>query len=1569
MSESKEPNERRSSVDGIASPLSGDMDSSPLPNVAPPPAPPAPQRRESFQRVRFSTEMEVSGGRALGLTIDTSAARNSRGPSLGVGEPVGLGIPLSPTSPRKRNRGYSLRRQLFFRNAQEQLDDGVTPEAPFDVAIAHSTSNDSVELGMLGKPSTSSLDLKKSSSGDLTELIPDHPQRRNALRDNHVSLWTRKHYQQLRGLIVSQYVTIKKAILQANELPPSRDGRRIPLDVTRKTQLIDERTGRHYLNNYIRSSRYTLWNFLPKQLYYQFSKLANFYFLCVSILQMIPTLSTTGTYTTIVPLLFFITLSISKEGYDDYRRYKLDKKENNRETRVLRTSESPDGGQTTLDWSITKWQDVRVGDIIKLERDDDVPADLLLLHSYGDHGIAYVETMALDGETNLKTKQALPVLSKQCDTTENLAVFRAEVVVEDPNLDLYNFEGKVIVDEDTRPLTNNQVIYRGSVLRNTPSMVGMVIFSGEESKIRMNANKNPRTKAPTLQAIVNRIVFMLVIFVVFLAIFNTVAYQIWRENVERKSWYLSNGSVAFFPIFASYVIMFNTLIPLSLYVSMEIIKLAQMFMLNDIDMYHEETDTPFEARTSTINEDCGQISYIFSDKTGTLTDNSMQFRKLSVGGHAWLHDLDIQRAADREAEKIKLRHKRRKGKSKSMVNKESKRRPEVAYYRYGDPSTAKKPGNTRKSMGDMGKMSLDWGLNRKDSSNLIKWKSSAVPTRPQPQFSTQDLLEYLQMHPHTLFARKARFFLLSIALCHTCIPEVDEEDESIEYQAASPDELALVTAAMELGYIAIDRQINTITIKTFPNGPDGDPQIEVYNILEVIEFSSKRKRMSILIRLPTGRICIFCKGADTTMIELLRLRELAKSKALVVQRNSMQRRSLEAQEVIRRNSTHRPNIGGRPSFGGPSRPSMSIPRLRPIKDEFDAWLRDKEESVDMASQDDESLYSRPSGQFAARHSIAFGEAPNMPLERDYDDDEIVDEELALDDAKVFERCFAHIDHFATEGLRTLLYAHRFIEEHEYQMWKNIYAEATTSLVDRKTMIERAAEIIERDFELTGATAIEDKLQKGVPESIDKLRRAGIKLWMLTGDKRETAINIGHSCRLIKDYSAITILHQDDVSIAGTIKSAIFDIKAQRVAHSVVVVDGGTLSMIESNEELKSLFFDIAVLTDSVICCRASPSQKASLVKAIRTKVQKSVTLAIGDGANDIAMIQEAHVGVGITGKEGLQAARVSDYSMAQFRFLLKFLLVHGRWNYVRITRYTVATFWKEMLFYLTQAMYQRWNGYTGSSLYEPWTLSMFNTLFTSLPVIFLGIFEKDLQPATLLAVPELYNYGQHNRGFNFWIYLGWMFLSTSQAMLIYFLMYQLYAPRIMVDQGVYAMGTITYGACITLISTKLQVIEMHNKSFLAAVSFICSVGGFFLWNIILSFTYTNFIHNVKWSFTHHFGRDLSWWLVFFISIAVCVLFDILLITVRNAFWPTDVNIFQEIEQDSEMRKRLEEAASEELQQGLNRDSKIPRPTSRETEVMEILDRPREMEEGWRMRKAEEDVEANLARRFGSVKRR
>ncbi|KAI5840221.1 phospholipid-translocating P-type ATPase [Morchella snyderi] len=1583
-------------------------------------------------RVRFSTDIDRSEPLApgssptgekivatAGLTIDTSP-RNVQGESLEIrpfgrktgdtnsatdAPPSALSL-TSPASPRKRNRGYSLRRQLFFRNVHGQMDQ--------NAGLAHSSVNDmGIELKSV-HPShevkNQHIEFQDGAAREGAEdegkekADHDHSKRQESLPPisgslPQYSLWAHKQSKTFRVQVQSYYKNIRQLILRYNEAPPSKEGRRIPVDAERKEPLIDERTLKEYIGNTIRSSRYTIWSFLPKQLFAQFSKLANFYFLCVSILQMIPTLSTTGTYTTIVPLLFFITLSMTKEGYDDYRRYKLDKVENNRCAQILHSSKASDDcdlPSTPRFWAETKWRNIRVGDIVKLERDNSVPADIIILHSDGPRGIAYVETMALDGETNLKSKQALPIISEQCDTIDKLGAFKAQVVVEDPNMDLYNFEGKVTVGNETKPLTNSQVIYRGSVIRNTSNMWGLVIFTGEESKIRMNANKNPRTKAPSLQAIVNKIVLIIVVFVIALAVFNTVAYRLWRNRTERRSWYLTNSSVAFFPIFASYVIMFNTLIPLSLYVSLEIIKLAQMFLLNDIDMYDPETDTPMEARTSTINEDCGQVSYIFSDKTGTLTDNAMLFRKLSVGGQAWLHDLDIQREAGELAGRSNLGKRRReKGKGKAKIIGRSKS------VHMNTKGTDPEPHRTRKSFGDMAyiqqvettlpKSSLDGRLRNKSSSNSLQWRSTAIPQKAQPQLSTMDLLYYLQNHPHTFFARKARFFLLSIALCHTCIPEVDD-DGNITYQAASPDELALVRAAQELGYITIDRQINKISIKTFPNGPMGEPLIEDYEILEVIEFSSKRKRMSIIVRMPNGKFCVFCKGADTTIIELLRLRDLAKQKALEVERRANKRKSLEAQEVIRRTSMQRTSIGGRssiggrPSFGGPGRPSMSTNRLKPIQDEFSDWLRDKEQDVDMSSTDDESIHSRPSAQFANRHSIAFGEI-NVPLEREISED-MVDENIAADEAKVVERCFAHINDFATDGLRTLLYAHRFLDEQEYTGWKKIYAEATTSLVDRQSLIEKAADMIERDFELGGATAIEDKLQKGVPETIDKLRRAGIKLWMLTGDKRETAINIGHSCRLIKDYSNIIVLDKRDGYIERKMAEAILEINAGKVAHSVVVVDGGTLASIDEDETLKSLFFDIAIITDSVICCRASPSQKASLVKTIRTKVNKSVTLAIGDGANDIAMIQEAHVGIGITGKEGLQAARVSDYSMAQFRFLLKFLLVHGRWNYVRICKYTVGTFWKELLFYLTQALFQRSNGFTGTSFYESWSLSMFNTLFTSLPVIILGIFEKDLSPATLLAVPELYRKGQLNEGFNFRIYLGWMFLASSQAVLNYYMMFTLYAPRLTVDNGIYAMGVITYSVVVTLVSAKLQLLETHNKTVIVAATFVLSVGGWFLWNIILGETYSNnVIYNVKDGILRRFGKDLTWWLVYIFCLSACLILDLALISIRAAFWPTDVDVFQEIEKSKEMRERMEEAASVELQQSWNQNQgRSKAELEIEGEVQEFLDRPRVMEEGRTpggkttspcvdrisfsgdRGEAEDDINAHLARRFGSIRR-
>ena len=477
--------------------------------------------KESGGPIKHRRKSSVTPNLSLDTTSALSASQQNapqaRQPALSPSStrsPVSMHSKMSsvrsPTSPRTRDRGFSLRRSILARNIQPESNGSIMELQP---------AGPSTEQMEPSPPTDRSGPSKKvDTTITISPIVEQVPLANPAPQPvkKTIGLSSLPHYESWvaskagsAGLL-SQFRTLneklRKRILRIREVPPSKDGRHLVFDPKRRKNLIDDRTGHEYIVNTILSSRYTLYNFLPRQLFAQFSKLANFYFLCVSILQMIPGLSTTGTYTTIVPLLFFVTISIAKEGYDDLRRYRLDKAENNRTSCVLRThgpagSECDDGNgsmSTSNEWKPwveTKWQDIRVGDIVRLDRDDAAPADLVLLHAQGTDETAYIETMALDGETNLKSKHASPPLAKSCRTVDELARCNAHLVVEDPNLDLYNFEGKVSVGDETLPLANSEIIYRGSVLRNTSEAVGLVVYSGEECKIRMNATKNPRIKA------------------------------------------------------------------------------------------------------------------------------------------------------------------------------------------------------------------------------------------------------------------------------------------------------------------------------------------------------------------------------------------------------------------------------------------------------------------------------------------------------------------------------------------------------------------------------------------------------------------------------------------------------------------------------------------------------------------------------------------------------------------------------------------------------------------------------------------------------------------------------------------------------------------------------------------------------------------------------------------------------------------------------------------------------------------------------------------------------------------
>ncbi|ELU39138.1 phospholipid-transporting ATPase, putative [Rhizoctonia solani AG-1 IA] len=884
--------------------------------------------------------------------------------------------------------------------------------------------------------------------------------------------------------------------------------------------------GEGYPNNYVSTSKYNLATFIPKFLVEQFSKYANLFFLFTAFIQQVPGVSPTNRYTTIAPLSLVLLASAFKEISEDLVRILFNSQASYPFKRHQSDSELNSRTCQVLDPNTVSfvpraWKDVRVGDLIRYVIDPR-HTDPILIRA-----------------PRLESDDFIPQASHQTAHLTSAAAFArlaGHLRSEQPNNSLYTYEGTLELSGQKIPMSPDQLLLRGAQMRNTPWCYGLVVFTGHETKA-----------APIKRTAVER--------------------QGYAEQTQLKL--IASSHTAF-----------------SLIVTMEVVKYQQAQLINsDLDMYYAKTDTPALCRTSSLVEELGQIEYIFSDKTGTLTRNEMEFRQASIAGVAYADIVD-----------------------------ESKR---------GEVDENGQVTGGQRTFAELRKLEraegLTGGMSAGGSGGSGGGKEVYV----------------------------VREFLSLLAVCHTVIPEM--KGEKLVYQASSPDEAALVAGAELLGYKFYQRKPKSVFVEIAGVS-------QQFDILNVCEFNSTRKRMSTVVRGPDGKIKLYCKGADTVILERLTFHH----------------------------------------------------------------------NVEIAPQD-----------------------------------------------------------YATEGLRTLCLAMREIPEAEYQQWSVLYDQAAATINGRGDALDKAAEIIEKEMFLLGATAIEDKLQEGVPETIHTLQMAGIKvrrilhaeLALLYADRGVTGYRFGFSPAIDKKLQSIleclaVIINEENAhDTQEFITKRLNAIKNQRKSGELedlaLVIDGKSLTWA-LEKEISKTFLELAILCKAVVCCkfkfwhwyipiglivpsigRVSPLQKALVVKLVK-KNQKSILLAIGDGANDVSMIQAAHVGIGISGVEGLQAARSADVAISQFRYLKKLLLVHGSWSYQRLSKLILCK-------YSVSHAYSFFNNFSGQIAYESWTLSFYNVIFTVLPPLVIGVFDQFVSARMLDRYPQLYMLGQQNAFFtptSFWLWFA-----------------------------------------------------------------------------------------------------------------------------------------------------------------------------------------------------------------------
>ncbi|XP_078513784.1 phospholipid-transporting ATPase IH isoform X2 [Lissotriton helveticus] len=1062
-----------------------------------------------------------------------------------------------------------------------------------------------------------------------------------------------------------------------------------------------------YPDNRIVSAKYTFWNFVPKNLFEQFRRIANFYFLIIFLVQLIID-TPTSPVTSGLPLFFVITVTAIKQGYEDWLRHKADNAMNEYPVHVIQH------GKLVRKQS----RKLRVGDVVMVKEDETFPCDLILISSSRMDGTCFVTTASLDGESSHKTHYAIQD-TKAFRTEQDIDTLHATIECEQPQPDLYKFVGRINIYKErdetaARPLGSENLLLRGATLKNTERIFGVATYTGMETKMALNYQSKSQ-KRSAVEKSMNAFLIVYLCILISKALIDTLLKYVWQSASTRdEPWYNQkteserqrNLFLRAFTDFLAFMVLFNYIIPVSMYVTVEMQKfLGSYFLTWDEEMFDEATGEGPLVNTSDLNEELGQVEYVFTDKTGTLTENNMEFIECCIEGHIYV--------------------------------------PHVICN---------------------GQILHDCaGIDMIDSS------------------------------PGAGSKEREELFFRALSLCHTVQVKEDDSVDGLkkttqQYISSSPDEVALVEGIQRLGFTFLRFRDNFMEIS------NRDNNIEKFELLEVLSFDSVRRRMSVIVRSAAGDIFLFCKGADSSI----------------------------------------------------------FPRVR-------------EGKVD---------------QIRSR-----------------------------------------VERNAVEGLRTLCVAYKKFTPEEYEKASKILQTAKLSLQEREKKLAEAYEQVEQDLILLGATAVEDRLQEKAADTIEALQKAGMKVWVLTGDKMETAAATCYACKLFRRSTQLLELTTKKLE-EQSLHDVLFELRKTVLRHSDslprdnfsgfstemhdygLIIDGASLSLIMKSREggsssnYREWFLEICRNCSAVLCCRMAPLQKAQIVKLIKTSKERPITLAIGDGANDVSMILEAHVGIGVIGKEGRQAARNSDYAIPKFKHLKKMLLVHGHFYYVRISELVQYFFYKNVCFIFPQFLYQFFCGFSQQPLYDTAYLTLYNISFTSLPILLYSLIEQHVSMDILKRDPSLYRDIAKNALLRWRLFIYWTFLGLFDAVVFFFGAYFLFDTVTITSNGQmmgnWTFGTLVFTVLVFTVTLKLAL-DTHYWTW---------INHFVIWGSLLFYIVFSLLWGgIIWPFLNYqsmyyvFMQMLSSgpaWLGIILLIIISLLPDVLKKVLCRQLCPTSTEKIQKI---------------------------------------------------------------------------